>query len=236
MASKEFKIGRWELSKKDTYGHTHIHNHCCLVSFDVGPILTSRTAAFWGVNPAVSSSSSFDRLHCPDYTDYTSHKSALLNAEPRLHHLWCRDSIMNEWDLGAGAFFLNCRRQRRLILLICLFSYPLDSLSHKGDDTDMVSHLLDSQWGFIMVLFASVNFFLSQRYNGSWLVLFTFWIVATLSDLSLTVPLPPPSLSSGDIVRYRCLPGYQLSGNSILTCRLGTHLEFEGPPPSCDGE
>uniref|UniRef100_A0A8C7XQX3 CUB and Sushi multiple domains 2 n=1 Tax=Oryzias sinensis TaxID=183150 RepID=A0A8C7XQX3_9TELE len=39
---------------------------------------------------------------------------------------------------------------------------------------------------------------------------------------------------SGDIVRYRCLPGYQLSGNSILTCRLGTHLEFEGPPPSCD--
>uniref|UniRef100_A0A672G2T7 CUB and sushi domain-containing protein 1-like n=1 Tax=Salarias fasciatus TaxID=181472 RepID=A0A672G2T7_SALFA len=46
-------------------------------------------------------------------------------------------------------------------------------------------------------------------------------------DLSL-------SLCSGDIVRYRCLPGYQLSGNSILTCRLGTHLEFEGPPPSCD--
>lgn len=43
------------------------------------------------------------------------------------------------------------------------------------------------------------------------------------------------SLSSGDIVRYRCLPGYHLSGNSILTCRLGTHLEFEGPPPSCDG-
>uniref|UniRef100_H3CV01 CUB and Sushi multiple domains 2 n=1 Tax=Tetraodon nigroviridis TaxID=99883 RepID=H3CV01_TETNG len=38
----------------------------------------------------------------------------------------------------------------------------------------------------------------------------------------------------GDIVRYRCLPGYHLSGNSILTCRLGTHLEFEGPPPSCD--
>uniref|UniRef100_A0A674NBB4 CUB and Sushi multiple domains 2 n=1 Tax=Takifugu rubripes TaxID=31033 RepID=A0A674NBB4_TAKRU len=38
----------------------------------------------------------------------------------------------------------------------------------------------------------------------------------------------------GDIVRYRCLPGYHVSGNSILTCRLGTHLEFEGPPPSCD--
>ncbi|XP_031645143.1 LOW QUALITY PROTEIN: CUB and sushi domain-containing protein 1 [Oncorhynchus kisutch] len=38
----------------------------------------------------------------------------------------------------------------------------------------------------------------------------------------------------GDIVRYRCLPGYQLSGNNILTCRLGTHLEFQGPPPSCE--
>lgn len=43
-------------------------------------------------------------------------------------------------------------------------------------------------------------------------------------------------LSTGDIVRYRCLPGYHLNGNSILTCRLGTHLEFEGPPPSCDGK
>ncbi|KAG7258551.1 hypothetical protein CRUP_029514 [Coryphaenoides rupestris] len=38
----------------------------------------------------------------------------------------------------------------------------------------------------------------------------------------------------GDIVRYRCLPGYRLSGNAILTCRLGIHLEFQGPPPSCD--
>lgn len=37
-------------------------------------------------------------------------------------------------------------------------------------------------------------------------------------------------------MRYRCLPGYHLNGNSILTCRLGTHLEFEGPPPSCDGK
>ncbi|MEQ2252097.1 hypothetical protein ILYODFUR_018239, partial [Ilyodon furcidens] len=58
--------------------------------------------------------------------------------------------------------------------------------------------------------------------------------------------LPPPIIPNaeilmaskefkiGDIVRYRCLPGYQLSGNSILTCRLGTHLEFQGPPPSCD--
>uniref|UniRef100_A0A8C6TIS3 CUB and Sushi multiple domains 2 n=1 Tax=Neogobius melanostomus TaxID=47308 RepID=A0A8C6TIS3_9GOBI len=58
--------------------------------------------------------------------------------------------------------------------------------------------------------------------------------------------LPPPIIPNaeilmaskefkiGDIVRYRCLPGYLLSGKSIQTCRLGTHLEFEGPPPSCD--
>uniref|UniRef100_A0AAR2L905 CUB and Sushi multiple domains 2 n=1 Tax=Pygocentrus nattereri TaxID=42514 RepID=A0AAR2L905_PYGNA len=58
--------------------------------------------------------------------------------------------------------------------------------------------------------------------------------------------LPPPIIPNaeilmaskefkiGDIVRYRCLPGYHMSGNNILTCRLGTHLEFEGPPPSCD--
>uniref|UniRef100_A0A8C1GP80 CUB and Sushi multiple domains 2 n=1 Tax=Cyprinus carpio TaxID=7962 RepID=A0A8C1GP80_CYPCA len=58
--------------------------------------------------------------------------------------------------------------------------------------------------------------------------------------------LPPPIIPNaeilmaskefkiGDIVRYRCLPGYHLNGNSIQTCRLGTHLEFEGPPPSCD--
>uniref|UniRef100_A0A672MWW3 CUB and Sushi multiple domains 2 n=1 Tax=Sinocyclocheilus grahami TaxID=75366 RepID=A0A672MWW3_SINGR len=56
--------------------------------------------------------------------------------------------------------------------------------------------------------------------------------------------LPPPIIPNaeilmaskefkiGDIVLYRCLPGYHLNGNSIQTCRLGTHLEFEGPPTS----
>ncbi|XP_028594815.2 CUB and sushi domain-containing protein 2 isoform X2 [Podarcis muralis] len=38
----------------------------------------------------------------------------------------------------------------------------------------------------------------------------------------------------GDIIRYRCLPGFTLVGNEILTCRLGTHLQFEGPPPTCE--
>ncbi|XP_039692963.1 CUB and sushi domain-containing protein 2 isoform X4 [Pteropus medius] len=38
----------------------------------------------------------------------------------------------------------------------------------------------------------------------------------------------------GDIVRYRCLPGFTLVGNEILTCKLGTYLQFEGPPPICE--
>uniref|UniRef100_A0A803VYI3 CUB and Sushi multiple domains 2 n=1 Tax=Ficedula albicollis TaxID=59894 RepID=A0A803VYI3_FICAL len=38
----------------------------------------------------------------------------------------------------------------------------------------------------------------------------------------------------GDIVRYRCLPGFTLIGSEILTCKLGTHLQFEGPPPTCE--
>lgn len=43
------------------------------------------------------------------------------------------------------------------------------------------------------------------------------------------------SLWPGDIVRYRCLPGFTLVGNEILTCKLGTYLQFEGPPPICEG-
>ncbi|XP_072466207.1 CUB and sushi domain-containing protein 2 isoform X2 [Notamacropus eugenii] len=38
----------------------------------------------------------------------------------------------------------------------------------------------------------------------------------------------------GDIVRYRCLPGFSLVGSEILTCKLGAHLQFEGPPPTCE--
>ncbi|KAK7808847.1 hypothetical protein U0070_018769 [Myodes glareolus] len=38
----------------------------------------------------------------------------------------------------------------------------------------------------------------------------------------------------GDIVRYRCLPGFTLVGSEILTCKLGTYLQFEGPPPICE--
>ncbi|CAH2222352.1 Hypothetical predicted protein [Pelobates cultripes] len=38
----------------------------------------------------------------------------------------------------------------------------------------------------------------------------------------------------GDIVRYKCLPGFTLIGPEILVCRLGIHLQFEGSPPSCE--
>ncbi|XP_056125886.1 CUB and sushi domain-containing protein 3 isoform X4 [Rhinichthys klamathensis goyatoka] len=37
----------------------------------------------------------------------------------------------------------------------------------------------------------------------------------------------------GDIIRYRCLPGFSLLGSEILTCRLGERLQMDGPPPVC---
>ena len=43
-------------------------------------------------------------------------------------------------------------------------------------------------------------------------------------------------LSSGDIVSYHCLPGYTLVGKSELTCQLNSHLQFESPPPTCEGK
>lgn len=42
--------------------------------------------------------------------------------------------------------------------------------------------------------------------------------------------------STGDIIRYRCLPGFTLLGSEILTCRLGERLQMDGPPPVCQGE
>ncbi|XP_035256647.1 CUB and sushi domain-containing protein 1a isoform X1 [Anguilla anguilla] len=40
----------------------------------------------------------------------------------------------------------------------------------------------------------------------------------------------------GDIVQYRCLPGFSLVGNEELTCKLNSHLQFEGPAPSCEAQ
>uniref|UniRef100_A0A4W5NX14 CUB and Sushi multiple domains 3 n=1 Tax=Hucho hucho TaxID=62062 RepID=A0A4W5NX14_9TELE len=37
----------------------------------------------------------------------------------------------------------------------------------------------------------------------------------------------------GDIIWYRCHPGFTLVGSEILTCRLGERLQMDGPPPTC---
>ncbi|XP_076868457.1 CUB and sushi domain-containing protein 3 isoform X4 [Brachyhypopomus gauderio] len=40
-------------------------------------------------------------------------------------------------------------------------------------------------------------------------------------------------LEIGDIIRYRCLPGFTLVGSEVLTCRLVERLQMDGPPPVC---
>ncbi|XP_077451119.1 CUB and sushi domain-containing protein 1-like isoform X2 [Stigmatopora argus] len=40
----------------------------------------------------------------------------------------------------------------------------------------------------------------------------------------------------GDIVAYRCLPGYTLVGKAELMCTLNSHLLFEAPPPTCQAQ
>ncbi|XP_030270316.1 CUB and sushi domain-containing protein 1-like isoform X1 [Sparus aurata] len=59
---------------------------------------------------------------------------------------------------------------------------------------------------------------------------------------------PPPAVENaevifededfkiGDIVKYRCLPGYTLVGKAELMCRLNSHLLFEAPPPACQAQ
>uniref|UniRef100_A0A3Q3J783 CUB and Sushi multiple domains 3a n=1 Tax=Monopterus albus TaxID=43700 RepID=A0A3Q3J783_MONAL len=40
-------------------------------------------------------------------------------------------------------------------------------------------------------------------------------------------------LEIGDIIRYRCHPGFSSVGSEILTCRLGERLQMDAPPPIC---
>ncbi|KAA0717588.1 CUB and sushi domain-containing protein 1 [Triplophysa tibetana] len=59
---------------------------------------------------------------------------------------------------------------------------------------------------------------------------------------------PPPSVEQaeilfedqdyeiGDIVRYRCFPGFTLVGSDEVTCKLNSHLQFEGPSPTCEAQ
>ena len=52
----------------------------------------------------------------------------------------------------------------------------------------------------------------------------------------LTLCLTFPSCLAGDIVKYQCLPGFTLVGSDELCCKLNSHLQFEGPQPTCEGE
>ncbi|KAL2083424.1 hypothetical protein ACEWY4_021197 [Coilia grayii] len=40
----------------------------------------------------------------------------------------------------------------------------------------------------------------------------------------------------GDVVKYQCLPGFTLVGTDELSCKLNSHLQFEGPPPTCEAQ
>lgn len=40
----------------------------------------------------------------------------------------------------------------------------------------------------------------------------------------------------GQSISFECLPGYQLSGHSILTCEHGTTRNWDQPFPRCEGE
>ncbi|XP_069920024.1 CUB and sushi domain-containing protein 2-like [Oryctolagus cuniculus] len=35
-------------------------------------------------------------------------------------------------------------------------------------------------------------------------------------------------------VTFKCLPGYQLMGHTILTCQHGTHQNWDHPLPRCE--
>ncbi|XP_061670636.1 CUB and sushi domain-containing protein 3 isoform X2 [Syngnathoides biaculeatus] len=71
------------------------------------------------------------------------------------------------------------------------------------------------------------------------------FFVLSYHAYQLRVCQPPPEvpnadmlmedgeLEIGDIISYRCQPGFSLVGSSILTCRLGERLQMDAPPPTC---
>uniref|UniRef100_A0A673LGJ5 CUB and sushi domain-containing protein 3-like n=1 Tax=Sinocyclocheilus rhinocerous TaxID=307959 RepID=A0A673LGJ5_9TELE len=71
------------------------------------------------------------------------------------------------------------------------------------------------------------------------------FFVLSYHAYQLRVCQPPPEVANadilmeddeleiGDIIRYRCHPGFTLVGSEILTCRLGERLQMDGHPPSC---
>ncbi|MGH0179750.1 UNVERIFIED_CONTAM: hypothetical protein FKN15_016395 [Acipenser sinensis] len=40
----------------------------------------------------------------------------------------------------------------------------------------------------------------------------------------------------GDVVKYKCFPGFTLVGSDQLTCKLNTYLQFEGTLNSCEAQ
>ncbi|KAM7373267.1 hypothetical protein PAMP_008132 [Pampus punctatissimus] len=99
----------------------------------------------------------------------------------------------------------------------------------------------------------SGNTALESVYSTSNIILIKFhsdfsgagFFVLSYHAYQLRVCQPPPEvpnadilmedgeLEIGDIIRYRCHPGFSLVGSEILTCRLGERLQMDAPPPTC---
>uniref|UniRef100_A0AAX7TAX1 CUB and Sushi multiple domains 3a n=1 Tax=Astatotilapia calliptera TaxID=8154 RepID=A0AAX7TAX1_ASTCA len=99
----------------------------------------------------------------------------------------------------------------------------------------------------------SGNTALESVYSTSNIILIKFhsdfsgagFFVLSYHAYQLRVCQPPPEVPSadmlmedgeleiGDIIRYRCHPGFSLVGSEILTCRLGERLQMDSPPPTC---
>ncbi|KAM8884121.1 CUB and sushi domain-containing protein 3-like isoform 1-T1 [Synchiropus picturatus] len=99
----------------------------------------------------------------------------------------------------------------------------------------------------------SGNTALESVYSTSNIILIKFhsdfsgagFFVLSYHAYQLRVCQPPPEvpnadilmedgeLEIGDIIRYRCHPGFSLVGSEILTCRLGERLQMDAAPPTC---
>ncbi|KAF3833948.1 hypothetical protein F7725_025152 [Dissostichus mawsoni] len=99
----------------------------------------------------------------------------------------------------------------------------------------------------------SGNTALESVYSTSNIILIKFhsdfsgagFFVLSYHAYQLRVCQPPPEvpnadmlmedgeLEIGDIIRYRCQPGFSLVGSEILTCRLGERLQMDAAPPTC---
>ncbi|XP_067355858.1 CUB and sushi domain-containing protein 3 isoform X7 [Channa argus] len=99
----------------------------------------------------------------------------------------------------------------------------------------------------------SGNTALESVYSTSNIILIKFhsdfsgagFFVLSYHAYQLRVCQPPPEvpnadilmedgeLEIGDIIRYRCHPGFTLVGSEILTCRLGERLQMDALPPTC---